>query len=435
MSSILQFESPSARRKEFVYRVGQTRVTTQEGKSLDFPCIALYHRESGIPVGYPGYERWLFEMHKTEAQGTETLRKKAVHLCSFLNFLLLSTSCDGPGDVTMTDLRSFFVDYKTKPDGSARDPQEWARGITNVMKFMRSYVLCNRDAIPCKVSPEDLLSPVSIKLRDRKRSIVMDKANRLYVKPPVKEKKKYRLLLHGHLDLLLYEARKHDPMILLAIMLQAYAGLREGEVVNCTVSNITQEYAGFGRIGKVVIDLNSPAGFAEGHAGRTGFGAVKVPRMQEVYTDFIDTVAKCLDDHKARLRADGHPTEDGAPLFYNAWGKPLSVSAYSSRLRHLFYSHFLPDLKKVCMAQGTWAENAPYIEAYESEYPGGHMLRHWYTMYLLQYTSLKTEEVSRWRGDADITSMAAYIHVNAGFISAFREAVFTVQGAILEEIF
>lgn len=434
MSEILHFKSLSARRNEFIYRVSQTRVTTAEGKSLDFPCIALYHRESGIPAGYPGYERWLYEMQKAEAQGSETLRKKAIHLCSFLNFLLLNTSCDGPEDVTITDLRNFFVSYKTRPDGAARDPQEWTRGITDVMKFMHSYVSYNRDVVPCKVTPEDLITPVSITLKDGKRSVVTDKANRLYVKPPVKEKKKYRLLLHGHLDLLLYEARKHDPMILPAIMLQAYAGLREGEVVNCTVSNITRVYAGFGRIGKVVIDLTSPAAFAEGHGGRTGFGAIKVPRRQEVYPDFIDAVTRCLDDHEARLRADGHPTEGGEPLFYNAWGRPLSVSAYSSRLKNLFYSHFLPDLKKVCMAQDTWAENAPYIEAYEKEYPGGHMLRHWFTMYLLQCTPLKDEEVSHWRGDADITSMADYIHVNAGFISAFREAVFTVQGALLEEI-
>lgn len=434
MSSILLFRTPAEKRQEFMFVIRKTRITTSEDKKLDFPSIVLCHRESGIPVSYPGLERWLYEMQKVEAQESETLRKKAYHLCSFLNYILWNTTCDAVSDVTIKDLRGFFVDFKTTSDDDPRDPQEWTRGITDVMRFMHNYVSYNNGHIPCKVSPEELVTPATIKFKDGKRSIVVDKANKLYVKPPVKKNKKYRLLLHGHLELLLFEARKYDPMILPAIMLQAYAGLREGEVVNCTTSNISRVYAGFGRIGRVVIDLTSPAGFAEGHGGRTRFGAIKVPRRQEVYPDFIEAVVKCLDEHETRLQADGYPLEDGSPLFYNAWGRPLSVSAYSSRLKSLFYTHFLPDLKKVCESQGTWVENAPYIEAYEAEYPGGHMLRHWFTMYLLQYTTLKPEEVSHWRGDANLTSMADYIHVNAGFISAFRKAVFTVQGALLEEI-
>lgn len=434
MSSIIQFQTPAEKRQGFIFQVEKTRITTLEEKKLDFPSIVLCHCESGIPVSYPGLERWLYEMQKVEAQESETLRKKAYHLCSFLNYILWNTTCDAVSDVTIKDLRGFFVDFKTTSDGDPRDPQEWTRGITDVMRFMHNYVSYNNGHIPCKVSPEELVTPATIKIKDGKRSIVVDKANKLYVKPPVKKNKKYRLLLHGHLELLLFEARKYDPMLLPAIMLQAYAGLREGEVVNCTTGNISRAYTGFGRIGKIVIDLTSPAGFAEGHGGRTGFGAIKVPRRQEVYPDFIEVVVKCLDEHEALLQADGYPLADGSPLFYNAWGKPLSVSAYTSRLKKLFYRHFLPDLKKVCEEQGRWAENAPYIEAYELEYPGGHMLRHWFTMYLLQCTSLKTEEVSHWRGDADITSMADYIHVNAGFISAFREAVFTLQGEILEEV-
>ena len=62
------------------------------------------------------------------------------------------------------------------------------------------------------------------------------------------------------------------------------------------------------------------------------------------------------------------------------------------------------------------------------------MLRHWFTMYLLQYTTLKSEEISHWRGDSNIKSMEDYIHVNSDFIKVYREAVFTMQGELLEEI-
>ena len=62
------------------------------------------------------------------------------------------------------------------------------------------------------------------------------------------------------------------------------------------------------------------------------------------------------------------------------------------------------------------------------------MLRHWFTMYLLQYTTMSAEEVSHWRGDSSIDSMQSYIHVNQEFIRVFRDAVFALQGELMKEV-
>ena len=434
MSSIIPFKTPSDYRKEFIFQTKKVRLETIEKRMLDFPCIVMYHRSSMIPAAYPGYERWLIDMQKAEGRKSQTLKKKAIHLCAFLNFILWHTTCDSIEDVSLKDIRNFFIDYKEVSEGCPRDPQEWGKAITDVMAFMRNYVVYNMDRMEFKVSPDELITPVKLIRKGNKRVIVAEKASKLYVNPPKKIHRKYRLLLHGHLDLFLYEAKKYDPMILPGIMLQAYAGLREGEVVNCSTSNIHRIYGGFGRISKVQVDLKQPAEFASNYTGKTGFGSIKVPRSQEVYSDFVEKFLSALDSHERYLCTCGYSQDDGSPLFYNAWGKPMSVSTYTGRVRKLFYEYFLPDLRKVCETQGTWAENAPYIEAYEREYPGAHMLRHWFTMYLLQYTTLEPEEVSHWRGDSDIESMKAYIHVNQQFISVFRDAVFTVQQGILEEI-
>lgn len=434
MSSIIPFKTPSDYRKEFIFQTKKVRITTKENKVLDYPCIVMYHRSSMVPAAYPGYERWLINMRKAEEQKTVTLKKKAVNLCSFLNFILWNTNCDAVTDISLADLREFFIHYKEVSEGCPRDPQEWARGITDVMMFMRNYVVHNMDRMEFKVSPDDLITPVKLTRKGKKRTIVAEKASKLYVRPPKKTHRKYRLLLHGHLNLFIYEAKKYDPMILPGIMLQAYAGLREGEVVNCTTSNIQPIAGGFGRIREVIVDLNEPAGFASSYTGKTGFGSIKVPRSQKVYSDFVEKFMSALDAHERYLCICGYPLDDGRPLFYNKWGSPMSVSTYTGRIRKLFYEHFLPDLRKICEAQGTWAENAPYIEAYEREYPGAHMFRHWFTMYLLQYTALKPEEVSHLRGDSDIESMKDYIHVNQRFITVFKDAVFTAQKGLLEEI-
>ena len=79
------------------------------------------------------------------------------------------------------------------------------------------------------------------------------------------------------------------------------------------------------------------------------------------------------------------------------------------------------------------ADNAPYIDAYERNYPGAHMLRHWYTMYLLQHTDLTADEVSKWRGDSSTESMREYIHANADLIHTYKCSVFAFQRWVLEE--
>ena len=434
MSTVISFKTPAETRREFIFQVRKTRIVTAEGRKLDFPCIVLCHRETGIPAAYPGFERWLFEMNKVEENESVTLKKRALHLCAFLNFILWNTQCDTIADISLGDIRNFLIDFKEVSDDVPRDPQEWTRGVTDVMRFLRGYVVYNSGTMEFKVTPEELITPVRLSRKDGKQIIIADQANRLYVRPPKRTRRKYRLLLHGHLDLLLYEAKKYDPMILPGIMLQAYAGLREGEVVNCTQSNIHRIYGGFGRISRVKIDLTHPAEFAESCTGKTEFGKIKVPRQQEVYTDFIESLISALDEHERYLRTYEYPQEDGSPLFYSKWRKPMTVTTYTGRVRKLFCGHFLPDLRRVCEAQGTWAENAPYIEAYEKEYPGAHMLRHWFTMYLLQYTTMSAEEVSHWRGDSSIDSMQSYIHVNQEFIRVFRDAVFALQGELLEEV-
>ena len=113
----------------------------------------------------------------------------------------------------------------------------------------------------------------------------------------------------------------------------------------------------------------------------------------------------------------------------------MSVQTYSDRLKKLFYERFIPALKKTCEREGTYADNAAFIEAYEIEYPGAHMLRHWFTMYLLTKAKLQSAEIMRWRGDSSQKSMDAYIHENGELIEIFEESSYAFQAQILEDIY
>ncbi len=60
-------------------------------------------------------------------------------------------------------------------------------------------------------------------------------------------------------DLLLYEAKKYDPDITAGIALGAYAGIREGEMVNVTCGRVKTIRGSYGSISGIEVDLTAKA--------------------------------------------------------------------------------------------------------------------------------------------------------------------------------
>ena len=185
----------------------------------------------------------------------------------------------------------------------------------------------------------------------------------------------------------------------------------------------------------IEIDLTDKAPYFKNWSKKTDPGTIKKNRTQKVYNDFIVDISELYDYHIALMESKGLDTRKNAPLFVNKQGNPMTVQTYSDRVKNLFYERFLPSLKKTCELQGTYADNAAFIEAYEIEYPGAHMFRHWFTMYLLTKAKLTSGEIMKWRGDSSQESMNDYIHENADLIEIFRDSSYTFQSQILEDIY
>ena len=442
MSKVVPFSSKEIERKNYIFKNRAIRISAE---NILFPCISLYDQQTNILVASPGYERWYLQLSKTTAQRSPTLQKKAFNICAFLNFLLWHTDCDSLNEVTVDILRDFLIDFRETADGDQRDPASWEKGIADVYNFLETYQKCNPH-LHYSYSTEKLVTTTAVRNMGSGRKAVIRETNKFFVKPPKKTKKKNRYLLEGYLGLLLFEARKYDPMIALGIACQAYGGLREGEVVNLTRSSLQMIDTGFGHIGEIKINLMDEADFAKEYQGKCEFGYIKKYRMQQIYPDFISQIVELYDEHDSLLGLKQAADNPDAPLFVNAQGKPMTVDCYCGRVETLFRDYFVPALKKTCMADGSWAENAPFIEAWEDkvspdgkkirgEFPGCHMFRHWFTMYLLGNTTLSRDEIAHvWRGDSSSEAMDTYIHVNAQMINLYQNAVFTFQQSMLEEI-
>lgn len=433
MTKEYSFPSLQSERGKYVFLSKPVKVDRGE-EIVDFPCIVLCRKGAvDVPVWYPLFERWYISSNNAGIMASSTLRKRSCAVCAFLNYLLHKTTCGYIHEITLNDIRRFLISYKIKEDGQERSSRGWDEGVAYVYDFLANYYLHHEDKFDFGYKYEDLITKQAARNKNTGRLIVVNDYNHLAVKAPRQLTTKNRLLLYGYLDLLLLECEMYDPELALAVALQAYAGLREGEVVNVCYNRINMQYAGFGHIGGILINLSSPALFASAKR-KTEFGNIKVFREQNVYPDFIDKIMKLYDAHIARHEAMGCETSGNAAVFLNNRKEPMSVHTYTARVKKVFYEHFLPDLKKASEIKGTWAVDAPFIEAFEEDYPGAHAFRHWFTMYLFQKAKESPDMVSKWRGDSNRESMFDYLHNNAEMLESFETASHTFQRSWLKEI-
>lgn len=430
--SVIAFSAPKTR-NDYIYKNIPYEHKTSNGNVIMMPCIALCEKETGIPIGFPNYERWYLRLVECEGQASSTLKKRADAVCCFLNFMLQETNADALHEITVSDLRGFLSSYKTLNDGTPRNHDSWRRGIDIVYSFLDNYWLHNKDNLVFGYTHDDLYRPHPTTGYKRYAGSAYT-TNKFGITPPAPSDTRNRYLVEGYLPILLIEAQKYDRMIALGIALQAYAGLREGEIVNLTRSSIKRETNAYGRVTRIQIDLKHNADFSIERTGKSQFGSIKVKRKQEVYPTFNDDIDRLLNEHENALESAGFKYKKDAPLFVNKQGNPMSVTTYCQRLESLFMKRFLPALERVAEVTGEWEEYAPYIEAYSERYPGAHMLRHFFTMYLLTRTGLSAPEISRWRGDSSLESMTAYVHLHGQMISQFKNCANHLQIALVKDI-
>lgn len=440
--AIIQIINDSEILNNCIYLNRPVMFKKDDGTVYRMPCIGVYTRDLGINIVHTGLEIYIIDFARHNGLSSTSLNKKAKNVCSFLNYLLWNEpQVDNLQDVDIQILKRFLINYKTKSDGTTRKADTWSRCRCDVWDFLSNYYNFNKDKLDFKYSDRELF-----KLKDE-RLINFGKWKTsnseyagLFVKPPTDTNHKNRYLPLGYLDLMIHTAKKYKPQLVLPISLMAYAGLREGELVNVTRSSIKFLYGSYQTLAGAEIDLTKQADYAQHYDGKTEFGSIKRFRRQNVYYDFVKSVKEYYDNHILLL--DTHFKNAGkqdigldGPLFLNDYGRPLTVSAFTSQLKKFFYDYFLPELKLYCQKQNTYPENAPYIEAFENEYPGAHMFRHWFTMYLLTQAKLSTGEIVRWRGDACEESMLSYIHINREMIDAYKNCAFVFTEMLLEDMY
>jgi integrase len=421
-------------RSKYEFKTEGTLIHDEYGELRMVFCSVLVEARTSEIVAFTGLEKYVVDPNRVTVLAESTIRVAMSRVNSFLNYLLHDTKINSLNDVSVNELRHFLIASRYKTDNEEMKSDSWERKHESVFRFLLNYYKYNHGKQVFKYTKDDL-EEVFIANNNTEGisgKKVVSKIKDLNVKAPKENdfKHRNRAIMYGHLDTLLFTAKKYDPELYLAIATLDSSGIRIGGVVNLSFSDI---YAPT-RIGvneKVIITLVESDRYRKGKAHK---GAIKKRRPQEVFPDFCDKFRKALEFHKDYLQAHGYPTSGNNPLFYNNYGTPISATSLSDRIRDLFNNHFLRLLKESSENTPFEGETQAFIESYEKEYPGAHMFRHWFTMYLLTKARLTSGEIMRWRGDANQESMNTYIHENADLIQLFRDSSYTFQRQILEEI-
>lgn len=435
MGKILYLPNADSHRNDFAFATKSILRLDEEGNLRRFYFIVLTHVPTKTLVCRTGLERYVINLSDTE-KSEETTRIAMSRVVSFLNYFLHETNLNQIHQISINEVRRFLIYGKKTLNGQEKKKDSWSRTKNDVIKFLENYYNHNNKNLPFRYTKTDFASDFIIKISSKgspKKRIVKD-YKALNVKAPHEREceHKNRFLAYGHLKPLLHVAKMFNPMIRLAIVLLAYAGIRLGEVVNLTFSdiNIVTQWA---CIKKIELALIHSDRF---RSGKTSTGRTKKCRKQLVYIDFLQEVYDAIEAHKDYLQSKGFPTTGDSPLFYNNRKQPMAKYTLEGNIRKLFTTFFVPYLKETSATLPFNGVIQSFIETYERDYPGSHMFRHWFTMYLITQKQLPPEMVRKWRGDAPGSwSYEEYVHINAEMIESYKQSAYFFQENLLEAIY
>ena len=420
--------------KKFSFRVKGVRVSDKDSPRgfYIYPCIVLYEKEMGVPLLVTNYSKWIIDLQEDEKKENETLRKRANNVCKFLNYILWETETRSINEVTINVIRDYLIWIKNG-EGKQIGVDTWEKNKNDVLNFLIRVYEENKNQGPFGYKASDLHILRKERTPDNKRTIYYDMKVGLGVRRPKgRDRKKNRYISMEMFEVLCKFADRYDFPLEIMMMLGCYAGVREGEIVNLSQKSIT--FPDYNQ-DDIEIDLFHEAIFFSNWKGKTEPGKIKRPRLQVMYPVFNEIFEEKYMEYVKYLEDKGLWTgRSDTPLFFNQWGEPLTVYSYQSRLKTFFYRYFLPYLEKECQMTGDWDLIGPYIYAYKKDYPGAHMLRHCFTMYLFKKLHLDPKEVARWRGDSSDESMNKYVTIYSDMVDLYVKNTYAFQNWLFERI-
>ena len=406
-------------RKNYHYGLYNHRLIAANGETYTRPFIVIRNRY-GVVVRFTALHNYagIFEK-KVFVPVTSDAEAKLHYICMMLNYVLINHYAefriDHVFNVSREALECFFRDYAAEqlPSGMFRGEQSVEKCVYTVTVFFRK--LRRRFGGHVLLDEADLISEKTIYNKYGKPS--KKRVPAFQVKGIPKRGEPFRELPTKAFMILLNLAFRYAPDIAFALCLQAFSGLRAGEVCN-----VRQEGSPMGngliftqiedRITKIEINLLQELPM---RSDGVICGKIKKERTQCVYPPFIEAFVAAYDHHKRFLSARVFETEY-CPMFINHKGLAMTYDDYARRFTALVENHF-----RAVLLECDDPECRIYGQLLYENHLTLHALRHWFSVQLV----LRGEDIAQiqyWRGDKNPESAFTYLQDKGDLVRELESA-------------
>ncbi len=397
------------------YRFKLHKIALEEnGRRIERCFIVLVHKHTGVIEILTDYADYCLYKTLGDTNYSKTAETAMYSVIMLLNFIFIEKYEEykvlNIEDITLKMAQDFlnWYTFSTTKQNTRPGKESVIAKRNHISDFL--YNLCMSTKYTMKhFKKDDICEESLLRVKNGEKLIRKYLLKVVYDDNDNGYKSLYRDMPLKIVDRFITLAKIYDPELVFAIVLMAYAGLREGEVVNirrktsCFGPNLLFTRPLPDSCEAIEIDLSSELIM---RSDGKSVGKIKKERHQSVCPAFVSIIDEYYRYHLA-ITAD-KTTEEYAPMFLDSRktnGKymAMTVSTLTNRIKKLFYDHVLPSM-----------ENDPnldfrlFYEAMKDHTWAPHSFRHWFTVVLV-LMGYDEVQVMSFRGDKSIESSRTYL--------------------------
>ncbi len=411
--------------KNFVFGMYSHKMTYEDGTWRQHWFIVLKHKHTGVILEITPYSKFLRFLGKKKSVGfrrPETLRVRGYFICNFLNYVLIAMfdkfQISTLRDITLEHGNQFLQAYadgeasrdkKRKPESTVAKVAvliakfyEWIQDVYGKeAKYIKGIKMIEKVEYVDHSSGKkgtNSITPFNVHVADMTHETI------------------FRDIPNKALSLLINLSKVYYPEMTLGLCLEAFAGLRIGEVCNvrqdiCPLDGggISYQKIGGRMSGFKINLLNKYPMRSDG----VDVGGIKKYRQQYVYPKFLPLLEPIYKEHIKWL--EKQKNELGYyPMFVNRNGHAETSQNYRKKFYTLIENYLIPAL-----IDSEDYELQVYAEMLMTRQLAPHALRHWFTVQLV-LNNEQPHSIAGWRGDDSLDTALDYTRNKSQLLKLYK---------------
>lgn len=431
--------------KQFKFALHKHTMVDENGLLRDYWFIVIKDRITNVTLEFTHYSKFLRHTIKNiDIRRSETIRKKGTYICMFLNYILI----DNYEKFKIDDIRNIKIEHgnrflktyaegeiglkKKTLEGNLVGKQKTLDTVLDVMDILTEFYVYIQNTY------KEEARYINNKIIKKSKKETYSNSSTLQTKYEIpfnisgefiNKDNIFRDMPDKVFWIVLNLAKEHYPELRFAIALQAFAGLRSGEICN-----VRQAICPIGGGGVFYRKQGSKLLYFEIDIRRKypmrsdlkDTGGIKKRRKQHVYDKYLNILKELYEEHMKIL--SNYNLEEGYyPMFVNRDGKAITVDSYQNKISRL--------LNKILLESIIDAEDAElrtYAQILTQRKLSSHCFRHWFTVMLVK-EGLTPHEIAMYRGDNNLDTAIIYCRQKEELLKAIKDSNEKTIGDILFE--